>query len=821
MAKVKFFLVPPTSARTSYFLLVLASFFAVCIAPAYAKEEMRLGLRVTPLEEKAAILRNQVFWVKPSFSIEVSFQGGKGNVPMTKLRQISFIWGKGSGRAKLTISTGEVLEVKIVDQEAKLPTVLRGMPQEVKVEFPLKSIASFELLNAGPISSTLPPSGTKLFAKATKDATNPPLVEVGQVKEDGKSINYHGYQSEIKVEIEGILINCPFGSLKSALVEGEQLKITLYDGSVIYGKGSARNIKGKFMDMDITIEDWGKAEFVWQPKHADMPKPLKEEPAPGLLLVAAFTKNQVKSPDLVVAKINENGTCQGIKYSAEPTFKLSTSEGDITCPFSKIKSIMVSGEETTVALRDGTTLHGKAETRKISGTIGKSQASINDWSSAEFFWRAPESISPMGLEGGITTTETPWKKRYYKVKALPGRLFIIDEFLTDNAHTKSIRSVNAEYKGAELNVSEGCRSYTFYSKGGFAILSNGEKIPLNTKIEGYIVLLSEYSPSIPARVVISTDDIIEMVSGDSAEKSNLAKELSDLIKATSKVAWSITDLMNRTHIVTNLEGYQYGQGYDSPPAGYYYIGGWRTEDALLGGKCAVIDMGKASVHIPLAAIEVFDTTKGFVKLKTEGSDISEKLRGFCNYSSGRDEINNYMRTKEQEWEKSVLVGDSALGRLAIPILNCARIEQIPLPPGFAVPPTDKNPRTIKVQTAEGNQTLTNCLIQYECPNNKFPSSPNNMSKAPYLLVLGKDEEDDDPDEYKLAQLAVELPEGPTILIHLRTIVSAQKKGELVEISLTDGRKILGTPTEGSFSGTGVLGETSIELTETQSFEIER
>ena len=821
MAKTKFFPVSPTCARTSCFLLVLVSFLAACVAPVDAKEETQLGLKITPLEEDAAALRNQVFWVEPSLCISVSFQGGMVKVPVTKLRRISFIWGEDSGRAKLTMSTGEVLEVKIVDQEAKLPTILRGMPQAVEAEFPLTSIASFDLLDADSVSSTLPPPGIKLFAKATKGAANPPLIEVGQVQEDGQSINYSGQQSDIQVETGGILITCPFGSLRSALAEGEQLTLTLYDGSVISGKGSAQNIEGKFMDMDFTIEDWSKAEFVWQPKDGDMPKSSTAEPAPGSLLIAAFIKNEARSPDLVLAKIDENGTCRGIGNSTEPTFELSTGAGDITCPVSKIKSIVVSGEEATVALRDCTTLSGKAKSRKMSGTIGKGQASIDDWSSAEFSWRAPESSSSVGLEGGTTALESPWKKRYYTVKALPGNLYVIDEFLTADAHEKSIRSLKAEYKGAELDVSTGCQNYTFHSKGGSAILSNGEEVALNTKIEGYCVLLSKYSSSMPARIVISTDDMGEMVSGESAEESTLATDLSELIKATSEVAWSITDLKNRTHIVTNLEGYQYGQGYNSPPQGYFYLGGWRTEHALLGGKCAVIDMGKASAHIPLAAIEAFDTAKGSVKLKTEGSDTFERLRGFCSYSSGRDDINNYMRTKEREWEKSVLVGDSALGRLAIPILNCASIEQILLPPGFAVPPADENPRTIKIQTAEGGQTLTDCMIRYECSSSEFPSSPDDLSKAPHLLVLGKDEQDDDADEYKLAQFAVQMPEGPTILIPLRTIVSAQKKGELLEISLTGGGKVLGTPTDGSFLGTGVLGETSVELTKTQNFEIER
>ncbi|OHB65111.1 MAG: hypothetical protein A2Y77_00520 [Planctomycetes bacterium RBG_13_62_9] len=815
-------------------------------APAQAGNQTWLSFKITPQDEKAAILAEKTLWLEASSSIKALFQGGEVTVPMSRIRRAVFLWEQDAGAATLTLPDNQTLQVKIQNPKTTLSAVLRGLPVEVQATFPLSTIHSLEVLTVPPVPPAPPAPGMRLVGKAGKDSDEPATLLLGDVDENGIYANSYGTAGSrartptttrdpsalqrmretslsrgnaLTLTVGGISVKCPFGAVKSATAKDGQLEINLQDGTLLRGEGTPFTIKGKLMDMDATVEKWTKAEFSWQPKEAPLPQPTPEQPQPGSVLIAVFTKDGATLPELVVAKmveIRDRPQCQGIESSAEPTFGLSTAAGVVTCPFSKIRSITVQADETTVVLNDGSTLVGTSKATKVTGLMEGQKATVENWSHVEFSWRPQGSAGPAG-DTAAAVRDTSWDQRYYQIPDLSGRSFVVETFLNNLADTQKV-SLVADFKGADLSVEKGCRSWIFGTVGASAVLANGEKVRLTGKLPDYMSLWTEYAPSIPARVVISTGDIREMVSGEDAGKSTLKEDWEQLGRETPKVAWSVTDLQGRSYVVVNLRGYQHGMGYNSPPAGYYWIGGGpHREAALVGGGCAILDMGKASAHIPLACIESIDAVKGLAALKAANAAPPERLRGFCDDRPQRsdtvEDIDGYLRLKEREWQDSTLVGDSLSGNLAIPIVRCSSIVQTVMPNDFTTPAADETARTIKVQTSDGTLVLNECLISYKCPFS--------TSKAPYLLVLGKDESSDDPDEYKVAQLAVDIPDGPTVLVPLRIVLSAAKKGDLVEVNLVDGRQILGTLPEGTLLGTGVLGQTSVDLGKVEKLEIQR
>ncbi len=822
MTRERLYFEPSISTGGRLLILVIALWFLAGLAAA-GSQQQQIPVKITPADSNASALANQTFWVKASSSIEVFYRGGKVTVPISKIKEISFVWNDDSGTAELMVLEGDPIEVKARNPKAELSAVVRGLPLEVNATFPFKSIASWKAVEVSSPSSSFPAAGTKLFVKAVKDANELPLVLVGEVDKDDKFVD-HGnrYQfQQLTTTVGGISLRCPLGALKAAKTEGKELQLTLYDGSTIRGEGPASKIKGRFRGMDIEVENWREAEFFWQSEDAPAPETPQDEPRTGSLLVAVFTKGGIRSPEFVLAEVQKDGKCRAKGSSSEPTFEIATDLGNISCPLSKVKSISVTDEQAVVVQRDGTTFRGKAKPVKMVGLVGQQDASIEGWSEAELSWRLPPVKSLTPTDPASSVLAVHWSKRYYRIRGLPGRSFIIKQWLDSDARKSTLPSLYADYKGAKLDVSKGCRSYSL-GADGTAVLWDGETVSVETSLKDYICLFTEYATSIPARVVISAGDAGEMISGDNAEKATLEKDWSDLTDTSSEVTWSITDRKARRHIVTNLRGYQPGQGYNAPPSGYYYIGGWYTEDALLGGSCVVIDMGKASAHIPLAAVEAVDTVKGLVKLTGRTGGPGDKLRGFCSASTGRDEINNYLRVKPQEWQRTVLVGNSAFGVLAIPISRCVAIERRTGPRDFVVLARDRTARTVRIETSEGALRLESCLIHHTDLDRLFPNqNGGNMDAAPYLLALGKDEKSDDPGEYKIGEIAVEIPDGPTMTISLGAIASGRRVGDSMELTLTDGRKIQGNAPRGSFLGEGVLGETSVELSETEGFTVQR
>ena len=216
----------PAKAQCLLGMLVVSLLVVVSASPA---EESLLAFKIVPVDRTAAsVLTKQVFWFEASSSVEVFFRGGKVSVPMSRIRNISFVWSEDSGKGNITVRTGDTLELDIRNPDQKLSATLRDLPQKVDVTFPLRSIASCESLDAPPSSPVLPPAGTKLLAKAIKTSNTSPVILLGQVDESGKyAMSKRNSQETIGLTLAGIEIKCPFGSLRSATAKDKRLQLEL------------------------------------------------------------------------------------------------------------------------------------------------------------------------------------------------------------------------------------------------------------------------------------------------------------------------------------------------------------------------------------------------------------------------------------------------------------------------------------------------------------------------------------------------------------------------------------------------------------------
>jgi len=815
--------------RTIPFLLLSFLLTFSVIASGETTDESSLPLHVdTNVQDSGTSLGQCVFWTAPSASLEFYFLGGKVSVPLEKIRRASFSWSQNEGDSQLILEDGNALKTKVKSPDQAIQGFMKGLPVPVKVSIPLKTIASWEKLSMQIPASVSPSVGSKLFGRFIKDGTQTPDILIREFKkEDLENKNWNNYL--VNLSINEINFQCPAESLKKIEVKGDTLQIILADGTILRGKGNAPRVTGKFMDMPIEVEGWQKGEFFW--KGREIPTPAsrtREKPAPGSLLIASVLKGGVERLEIVIGKLDNDGKFADISNSSiEPSYTFETSGMNMETLLSTIQSIAISGDKVTILLSDGKTITGMGKAQMIRGSFNGQPATIDAWERVDFSWKAEgtQTPSPSPADAMIPPADFPdlsWNERYYESLDFPGRRFVLFGFLNSNAAESYNSPITVDYKGVEIDITKGARSYSF--NPNLSILPNGDNVPIKTSFDEYIKLYTEYFPSVPARIIMPKDGLRSLTSGVSCKNNPILQTWNAAIADSGRTIWIITDLQKRTYLVRNLRGYQQGEGYNDPPAGYYYIGGYYTEDILSGGSCAIIAMNKGAAHIPLGMVDFIDAQKGVLTImgRTQ-KESAETLRGFSAPDSGKDDINNYLRTAViDEWRNSVFLAESEMGLMSIPIWRCAGIQMAKDPVLIPQPETDLAGFTIKVQTTEGSFELRNCFASYSCEDADFPKSDTReeMAKAPKLLILGKDEEHDDPNQYKIAALVIEIPEGPTYLLSFNRISSIRNAGDLYEIQTSDNRILRARFPFGSLTGQGPLGETAVPFSSIKQLDIQ-
>jgi len=584
------------------FLLMsfLLTFFM--IASGETTDESSLAFHVdTNVQDSGTSLGQCVFWTAPSTPLEFYFLGGKVSVPLERIRKASFSWSQNEGDAQLALEDGNALKTKVKSPDQAIQAFMKGLPLPVKVTIPLKTIASWEKLSMQIPASAPPSVGSKLLGRFIKDGTQTPDILIREFKkEDLENQNWNSYL--VNLSIKEINFQCPAESLKKVEVTGDTLQVILADGTILGGKGSAPRVTGKFMDMPIEVEGWQKGEFFWEGRETPTPASRsREKPAPGSILSASVLKGAERL-EIVIGKLDNNGKLTDISNSSfEPSYTFETSGMKMDTPFSTIQSIAVSGDKVTILLSDGKTMTGTGKAHMIRGSFNGQPATIDAWERVDFSWRDQGAQTPSPSPAEATSppadfSDLSWKERYYEGPDFPGRRFVLSRFLNSDADESYNYSITVDYKGVEIDITKGAQSYSF--NPNLAVLPNGDNVPIKTSFDEYIELYTEYFPSVPARIIMPKDGLKSLTSGGSCKNNPIVQTWNTAIADSGRTSWIITDLQKRTYLVRNLRGYQQGEGYNDPPAGYYYIGGYYTEDILSGGHCAIIAMNKGSPYPP-------------------------------------------------------------------------------------------------------------------------------------------------------------------------------------------------------------------------------
>jgi len=809
-------------------LVVLLIRAAMPAATAEGAESETVAFRFKPISKDLSALSKRTLVAAAGEKIEIE-GGPTGGVPLSGVSRATFRWTGTGGEAKIILTDGKTVNGAIKSPGKEIAFSCLDLEMAIEVRLRLKAMASLERAAADARKGNPPGDGSTLSAKVLSGKDRAVEMTVGHfiAGDDPDRENARAMGQTLEIAIGDARVRCPLGTIRSvryqppksdaapvpdAITRGDML-LTLSDGTALKGTGLPLTIRGTSEGLKTDAPKWDSAEFRWQAAEA---APVADGSAreAGTALFAVFTSaGGVASPEILVGKVSDKGVCVNWNGGREQTFEIATNEGEKTVPLSLIKSIAVQDGKTTLERDNGGRLTGTAKAQELNGTAEGFFAEAAKWERAQFTWKKVDGPPPerTGDDPGAS-----WDNMLYEIAAFPGMSFVLADRLLENGGSSPHQNIYASCGGADLIVTSGCKIYGFGPD--FVIFPGGERAPVTARPGGWHVLVCERRPGVSMRLICPADAIKGMVSKGRADTSAALKLWDDGITASASRRWKITDADRREITVSNLRGYHFGKDYDDPGAGYYYVGGYLTEDALLGGPCVAVDNGSSTLHFAMKEVKKLDLTDGTVTL---GEGGTHRLRGFAHPKHSRDDIDHFMRFKrEEQWKSAFLLFDTRVGAVAMPYSKCAKIAALdePAADGEAGAAASNAPVRISALTLKGRVDMAECRVSYDCKG-RFPKSASDRDAASLMLVLGRDEDDDDPQEVSLPMIALQQSEGRAEGIRLACVKELSIKDGVATAELRDGRKASGWLADSLLVGNGKDGEIKIKMADVVRLEI--
>ena len=564
-------------------------------------------------------------------------------------------------------------------------------------------------------------------------------------------------------------------------------------------------------------------------------------------LFATFVEDGKKSLPLMIGSTDDEGTYEplrttfhhggggsihGLTKSSLDFDITETFELDIPLAYVKSLSVTEKGDAKVRLISDniieghnGNLADNHIDKRfhgLVEGNISAKNTSTA-WRELLFNWG---DVTSKGTEKGTDLTNGKW----WDIAFSDGSTALIYITRLRNEYGTDRRLPNFVMRGMELDsgsISEVSRC-TFYPAKNHAsiVLKSGELMEGTVEtwpaaVEGYVSV----GGSIALRFVASVASIHRMDLADADRRprdpESFSKQVSDfrkLAEPSKAVVWKLVDETGRTWVVTDLNGYQPGKDYDSPPAGYRWTGGIHRETALVGGNLIAVQHRLGVLHIPIALVSGVDFKAKRAMFESPLKfDTPTMVKGFVTENESVYDVDDYLMLKK-DLDSLVVTGRDTRGKtIYMPAEHIRRIDRYDGEFQRAADDSAnlKYSGALEVTTTEGKLRIAEAQVEY-----RVPYLGTNAVTGAIWLAVGKDENNDDPRVFELEKIVVQLTKGPVIAVDLKEIVSVRRHADKFEVEMADDKYTCSlVPFE--INGEGPFGKLAVNVKKIQDILVLR